>query len=238
MVSKLLIQVQQGSRQFQTSDWLGCSGEERKRFITHLTSSDECDRVVCSIGENLVQIFNREVEPSSIMQRDNTLDTFYRNLEIVKLGNQYCADIAMKLAHQNPNMRILEIGAGTGFATIAMLRALGLKFAHYDFTNISTGFFECAKEEQRDRGERINYHKLNVEEDPVAQGFQPESYDLVIAINVLHETVSMENTMRNVRRLLRNGGKAPVSEITTQSLELTMTFETLPGKLQRAVGVV
>lgn len=194
--------------------------------------------MVCSIGENLVSIFNREVEPSSIMQRDNMLDTFYRNLEIVKLGNQYCADIAMKLAHQNPNMRVLDIGAGTGFATMAMLRALGLKFAHYDFTNICTGFFERAKEEQRDRGERISYHKLNVEEDPVAQGFQPESYDLVIAVNVLHETFSMENTMRNVRRLLRNGGKAPVSEITTQSLELTMTFEMLPGKLQRAVRVV
>ena len=79
----------------------------------------------------------------------------------------------MKLAHQNPNMRILEIGAGTGFATMAMLRALGLKFAHYDFTTISTGFFDRAKEEQRDWDERISYYKLNVKEDPVAQGFQP-----------------------------------------------------------------
>ena len=130
------------------------------------------------------------------MPRDNMLETFYRNLEIVKLGNQYCANIAMKLAHQNPNMRSLEIGAGTGFAAMAILRALGLKFAHYNFTNISTGFFDRAKEEQRDWGERFSYHKLNVEEDPVAR---PESYDLVIAVNVLHETVSMENTMRNVR---------------------------------------
>lgn len=145
VVSKLLVQVQQGSRPFQTSDWLNCSGEERKLFLTHLTSSDECGRVVCSIGENLVSIFNGEVEPSSIMQRDNMLETFYRNLEIVKLGNQYCADIAMKIAHQNPNMRILEIGAGTGFATMAMLRALGLKFAHYDFANIPLVFSTVPK---------------------------------------------------------------------------------------------
>ena len=164
VVSKLLVQVQQGSWPFQTSDWSSYSGEERKRFLTHLSSSDECGRVVCSIGEKLVSIFKGEVDPSSIMQRDNMLETFYRNLEIVKLGNQYCADIAMKLAHQNPNMRILEIGAGTGFATMAVLRALGLKFAHYDFTDISTGFFDRAKEEQKDWGERISYHKLNVEE--------------------------------------------------------------------------
>ena len=237
VVRDLIAQVQKGSWPFQTSDWLSSSDEERKRFLTQLYTSDQSSRLVCSIGENLVSILKGEIDPLSIMLRDNMLGTFYRDLEALKLANRYCAEMVAKLAHQNPRIRIIEIGAGTGSATMSVLRALGLKFAHYDFTDISTGFFERAKEEQKDWSDRISYHKLNIEEDPVAQGFAPESYDLVIAVNVLHATANMENTMRNVRRLLRSGGKVLVSEVITMSLALNVTFGTLPGKLQRAVRV-
>ena len=238
VVCKLVIQVQEGRWPFQTSDWLSSSDEERKQFLNQLSASDDCSRLVCSIGENLVSIFKGEVDPLSIMLRDNMLGTFYRDLESLKLANQYCANMIAKLAHQNPSMRIIEIGAGTGSDTMPVLRALGLKFAHYDFTDISPGFFERAKEEQKDWSHRISYCRLNIEEDPVAQGFQAESYDLVIAVNVLHAKINMENTMRNVRRLLRTGGKVLVSEVIVQLLATTMTFGTLPGKLQRAVRVM
>lgn len=53
--------------------------------------------MMCSMGENLVSIFKREVEPLSIMLRNNMLENFYHNLEILKLENRYCADIVMKL---------------------------------------------------------------------------------------------------------------------------------------------
>lgn len=238
LIREQLAQVSQRSQPSQTSDWLSCDNDEKKRFLTHLASSGDCGRMVCSMGENFIPIIKEEVEPLSVMLADNMLENFYRNLEILKLAGNYCADIVMKLAHQNPNMRIIEIGAGTGSATMPVLRALGLNFAHYDFTDISTGFFIRAKEEQKDWGDRISYLKLNVEEDPVAQGFQSESYDLVIAVNVLHATVNLEHTMRNVRRLLRNGGKALISEITVHSLVTSITFATLPGKLQRTVTAI
>lgn len=235
VLSKLLVQVQQRSSPFQVSDWTSCNGDEKQQFLTQLASSDVCGRLVCSIGESLVSIFTGEVEPLSVMLNDNMLETFYRRHEHITLANDYCADIALKLAHQTPNMRIIELGAGTGNCTMPILRALGGKFAHYDFTDISNGFFERAKEEQKEWGDRISYRKLNVEEDPTAQGFEPETYDLVIAANVLHATVNMENTMQNVRRLLRPGGKALIGEITLLLLSNTIIFGTLPGKLCRLI---
>ena len=231
ILSKFLVQVQQGDWPFQTSEWLSCSNEERNQFLTDFASSDSCGRMVCSIGENLVPILKGEVEPLPIMLRDNMLEAFYRTQGFFKLGNEACADMVVKLAHQNPNMRILEIGAGTGGTTMPVLHALGLKFAHYDFTDISSGFFERAREEQKGWDPKINYRKLNVEKDPVGQGFEPETYDLIIAANVLHATVSMDKTMRNVRKLLKSGGKAVVVELTSQLLSTSMVFGTLPGKL-------
>ena len=231
VLSKLLIQVQQGDWPFQDSKWLSCDEEEKNRFLTSFISADDCGRLVCSVGENLVPIFRQEVEPLSIMLGDNMLESFYRSHESFKLGNESCADMVRKLAHQNPNMRIIELGAGTGATTMRVLRALGSKFAHYDFTDISSGFFERAREEQKEWGNKICYGKLNVEDDPVGQGFQAETYDLVIAANVLHATVNMDNTMRNVRKLLRTGGKAVLVEITTQLLSNAISFGTLPGKL-------
>ena len=237
LIREQVAQVLQRGQYSHTSGWLSCDNDEKQRFLTQLASSDDCGRMVCSMGEKFVPIINQEVEPLSIMLRDNMLESFYRNLGILKLAGSYCADIVTKLAHQNPNMRIIEIGAGTGSATMPVLRALGLKFAHYDFTDISTGFFVRAKEAQKDWGDKISHLRLNVEEDPVAQGFHPESYDLVIAVNVIHATVNLENTMRNVRRLLRNGGKALISEMTVHSFVTSITFGTLPGKLQRDVAM-
>ena len=230
VLSKLLTQVQRRDWPFQASDWLSCNSEEKGEFLTQFASSDECGRMVCSMGQNLVPILKGEVAPLPVMLRDNMLEAFYRCHEISKLGNDACADIVLKLARQNPNMRIIELGAGTGGATMPVLRALGLKFAHYDFTDISSGFFERAREEQKEWGKKINYRKLNVEQDPAGQGFQPETYDLVIAANVLHATVNMDNTMQNVRKLLRSGGKAVIFEVTVQLLSNAITFGTLPGK--------
>lgn len=237
VICEQLVQITQRGQPSQMSEWLSSDNDGRNRFLTHLASSNDCGRMVCSMGERFVSILKGEVEPLSIMLHDNMLERFYRNLEILKIANKYCADMVMKLAHQSPNMRIIEIGAGTGSVTMPVLHALGLKFAHYDFTDISTGFFVRAQEEQKDWGDKISYLKLNVEEDPVAQGFQFESYDLVIAVNVLHATANLEKTMQNVRRLLRTGGKALVSEITMHSLVTSITFGTLSGKLWRIVPV-
>lgn len=81
-----------------------------------------------------------------------------------------------------------------------------------------------------DSGVCLGYRKLDIEQDPISQGFQSESYDLVVATNVLHATANMANTIGNVRRLLKPGGKALIAEITGQLLSNMIIFGTLPGK--------
>lgn len=55
-----------------------------------------------------------------------------------------------QLAYKNPNMKILEIGGGTGGVSLPVLEALGgnhgtaPRFESYTFTDIRVGYFEKA----------------------------------------------------------------------------------------------
>ncbi|KAL8697020.1 MAG: hypothetical protein Q9224_002506, partial [Gallowayella concinna] len=229
VLSSLLESGHRGNLPFQTRHWLESGEAENDEFLRSLESSDECVRLVCNMGRNLSSIFRQETEPLSIMLHDNMLKNYYRQNDIVNWCYERTASIIGKLAHEKPNMRIIELGAGTGGATMPMLRKLGHRFAHLDFTDLSTGFFESAKAEQTAWAERISYQKLDIEQDPVSQGFQPESYDLVVDTNVLHATENIAKTTRNIRRLVKPGGKVLIVEITGQTLSSLVIFGTLPG---------
>lgn len=80
--------------------------------------------------------------------------------------------------------------------------------------------------------DRVAFKVLDVEKDPLQQGYTEGAYDLVIAFSVLHATANLEQTLRHARRLLRPGGFLLVGEannsIHTGSLP-GVIFGTLPG---------
>ncbi|KAK4149349.1 KR domain-containing protein [Chaetomidium leptoderma] len=105
-------------------------------------------------------------------------------------------------------------------------------FERYDFTDISSGFFQgiqAAREQFAEWGDLINYTSLNIENDVVEQGFSEKSYEVIIAAQVLHATKSMAATMRNVRRLLKDRGKLLLVETTRDTVDGHLIFGTLPG---------
>ncbi|KAL8694265.1 MAG: hypothetical protein Q9218_001033 [Villophora microphyllina] len=220
---------QQEALPFQTREWLRASEEDKDEYLGKVADSDDCGRLLAAIGESIAPIVQEELDALSIMLKDDRLEKFYRSYDLVNRAYEAGAVVVSHLMYQNPNMRILEIGAGTGGATMPVLRTLGQSFGIYDFTDLSPGFFGNAQEEQKEWSPKINYRRLNIEEDPSAQGFDCGSYDLIIAANVLHATTNMSNTMKNVRSLLRPGGKALIGEIFLQLLSAAIIFGTLPG---------
>ena len=223
--------------QHQSPEWVAASQAERLAFLAEIQSLDNCGRLVCEIGANIVQIFRSQIDPLSIMLKDDLLTKFYDDNDRMLCLDKCAVDVIDILAQQNPQIKVLEIGAGTGRTTYSMLRALdgtnGTKprFSSYDFTDISAGFFGKARDRFKSWGHRVRYSKLDIEVDPVAQGFQPGSYDLVIAANVLHTTARIDRTLTNVRQLLKPGGKLLLVEITNRRLCFTLVFGTLPGNI-------
>ncbi|GAM41182.1 hypothetical protein TCE0_041r14117 [Talaromyces pinophilus] len=145
----------------------------------------------------------------------------------------------LKLAsHENPGLRILEIGSGTGGLTGHVLSHLeqlekrvgSMRFSRYVFTDISPAFFEAGKTKFARFGGRLEFQKLNIEKAIDTQGFALESFDLVLAGCVLHATSNIAESMGNVRKLLRQGGHFVNLEITQTNLARSLVgFGSLPG---------
>ena len=121
-------------------------------------------------------------------------------------------------------------GAGTGGLTKSLIKQLGTAFATYTFTDISSGFFEPAREVFHDYKDSMIFKMLDLEKDPIEQGFKEHSYDVVIASLVLHATSNLENSLKNVRRLLKPGGYLAMLEITNVvTMRMSFYFGGLPG---------
>ncbi|KAF7595519.1 hypothetical protein BBP40_005855 [Aspergillus hancockii] len=220
---------------FPDIDWLNTTPEFEDELLARVAKSSTDGAVMYQHGINLVEIFRGTVPPLQALMENNLLHNFYADGVGCSESFSHSVEYIRLLAHKNPNMRILEIGAGTGGSTLPILEKLGGHngtsplFSNYTFTDISSGFFEKAREKLKCWTPFMTYARLNIEEDPLSQGFSEDSYDLIIATNVLHATRFMGDTLANVHKLLKPTGKLVLNEITNSLLRVHMIVGSLEG---------
>lgn len=127
-------------------------------------------------------------------------------------------------------LRVLEIGAGTGATTRAVLDQLPADRCEYVYTDVAPGFLSAAKRNFA-QYDFIDYRVLDIERDPASQGFDDclGKFDLVIAANVLHATADLSVAMKHVRTLIHPQGQLVVLEGTQPARWLDLTFGLTPG---------
>ena len=177
--------------------------------------SDRVDvRLIKAVGENLPQVIRDRSNILEHMAQDGLLSDFYEQGLGLTASNRWISRIVRQIAHRYPHMNILEIGAGTGGATKAILGELRNAFTSYTYTDISSGFFKTARERFRDYAGKMVFKTFDIEKSVTAQGFTQGSYDLIVASNVLHATKTLEETMRNTHQLLKPGATLVLLEVT------------------------
>jgi acyl transferase domain-containing protein/NADPH:quinone reductase-like Zn-dependent oxidoreductase/ubiquinone/menaquinone biosynthesis C-methylase UbiE len=206
-----------------------------KHYRDHASAHD--GKLLVRVGETLPSVLRQDVEPLALMTQGNLLESYYTTaVGMPRTYAQITRYIAM-LSHKNPNLNYLEIGAGTGGATVPVLEGFTNpdgsqtqpRLQSYTYTDISSYFFERAAEKFADYTPFMDFKKLDVEHDPEAQGFEPGSCDVIVAANVLHATSDIHRTMTHVRKLLRPGGRLILLEMTNRLLAASVIFGTLPG---------
>ncbi|KAI8953570.1 polyketide synthase [Xylaria longipes] len=122
------------------------------------------------------------------------------------------------LAHKNPSMKILEIGAGTG----DIQSTLGHRYLEYHVTDASPTDSLKAKRALSDA--RVSLKLLDLGEDPVQQGFETRAYDAVLVITDHNYAANNDRMLPNILALLKPGGKLILA--VTESTEASDVWGT------------
>lgn len=168
-------------------------------------------RVLQRCGAALAQVLRGQCDPLQLLfpgGDSGELAALYADSAAAHCMNTLLAETAAQALQDWPAdkpVRILEIGAGTGASSAYLLRKLGGRRLQYTFSDITPHFLAKAKQRFTERDD-IEYRVLDIERDPLQQGFSADSFDLVVAANVLHATQFMADTAAHCRQLLAPAG--------------------------------
>ncbi|WP_341531092.1 amino acid adenylation domain-containing protein [Nostoc sp. UHCC 0302] len=156
-------------------------------------------------AKNLAAILTENIHSAEIIATEEIPALYRKEFQI---GSLVIREILRNLAQSwksATNLRILEIGAGTGAVTREILSVLPPEKTTYVYTDISQYFLQLG---QQDFG---NYSFLetglfNLEQSPQEQGYELHSFDVIIAGGVIHATRNIQESLENVRSLLAPNG--------------------------------
>ncbi|MDC8758414.1 SDR family NAD(P)-dependent oxidoreductase [Janthinobacterium sp. hw3] len=162
----------------------------------------------------------------------------YKHNPVADYFNAVLAEVVLAFVQarlrQDPGaqVRILEIGAGTGGTSALLFERLRPYAAHvgeYCYTDLSKAFLFHAEKEYGPANPYLRYQLFDAGRSLAEQDLQAGSYDLVVATNVLHATGNIRQSVRNAKAALRANGLLLLNEISRSHVFTHLTFGLLEG---------
>jgi acyl transferase domain-containing protein/acyl carrier protein/phospholipid N-methyltransferase len=182
-------------------------------------------------GSSLAKMLQGRCDPIQLLFPDGdltTLSQIYQDSTVANLTNNLVCQVVQSVLENQSNVRVLEIGGGTGGTTNYLLPCLDPETTQYTFTDISPLFIERAKQKFK-KYSFVDYQVLDIERSPHLQKNDFQQYDIIIAANVLHATHSLRATLTHVRQLLAPGGLLILLEGVYPMRWLDLTFGLTDG---------
>ncbi|MGR6917469.1 methyltransferase [[Actinomadura] parvosata] len=159
---------------------------------------------------------SRRQEPAALPTHHDSLEPFdtgllqhlYDVAPVCRFTNRTARALLSQIIAAWPSnrpLRVLEVGAGTGGTTAALLPLLPAHLTHYTFTDPHPAACTAARRRFFTH-DFLDYRPLTLDADPTTQGFSSGTYDLVIAANTLHTARDLPAALDRVRSLLTPGG--------------------------------
>ncbi|KAF2708693.1 hypothetical protein K504DRAFT_491370 [Pleomassaria siparia CBS 279.74] len=209
------------------TDWLDDTQADIAALVKHHSASIDL-QLLDKIGKAYPLIIYSDMQALATLLEDDALNRLYRvgigfPETISQLGSFFRA-----LSRRSPNMRILEVGAGTGSVTGTILEASSC--SAYTFTDVSPGFLGPAKEMFKRYANKMSFQVFDMEKDTSQQGLHDRSFEVIVAANVLHASADVEGVLSRIRPLLRPGGYLVCMDLSaTKQLKNTVIMGGLIG---------
>jgi acyl transferase domain-containing protein/SAM-dependent methyltransferase/acyl carrier protein/ribosomal protein S18 acetylase RimI-like enzyme len=201
--------------------------EEFPAFHAELSLLGRC-------GEQLAEVLRGQCDPVELLFPQGSLsglEDLYQGSPLFSMWNllaQATVATALEALPAGRTARMLEIGAGTGSTTALVAEVLPADRTEYCFTDISSLFLTEAGAKFK-QYPFMRFQLLDIEKDPVPQGFTPNSFDVVLAANVLHATADLGRTLAHIRKLLAPQGLVVFLELTRRVRWIDLIFGLTKG---------
>jgi ubiquinone/menaquinone biosynthesis C-methylase UbiE len=173
-----------------------CHGPLALRDHLHCAA---CDKSFPAQG-GVIDLLDDPAKRSALEEADYDARAGYDDRAIQRIGAEWVGLLA-EAGRPTAGSTVLEVGAGTGALTAALLRHgdVGRLFA----TDVSLAFLKVAL--ARGRGDaRLSAVRADANRLPFADG----QFDLVLGRSILHHLLDYPEVLAQSRRLLRPGGLA------------------------------
>jgi len=190
--------------------------------------------LVRQCGDRLAEVLKGSIDPLEVIFPQGSLTTaehLYQDAPSYRIYNvlaQKAVALALENLPEDKTIRILEVGGGTGGMTTLVLKRLRPDRTEYVFSDVTQLLTSQAEQKFREFP-FVQYKLLDIETDPMAQGYEPHSFDIILASDVLHATRDLRETLGNVKQLLASKGLLVLLELTNTPRWVVLVFGLLKG---------
>ncbi|KXG50576.1 Acyl transferase/acyl hydrolase/lysophospholipase [Penicillium griseofulvum] len=204
------------------------SSEKQDDLIQHAASISVEGELISCVASHLDLIINGKTDLFDILSHDGLLERFYAENQSSQRIQELLRAYGDIYGHQAGDLKVLEVGAGDGASTKAFLPSLAASL--YTYTDVSTTFFAKAQRSLAAWADSIEYRKFDITQDPSEQNFEASSFDLILAVDVVHAAPDASYALLNLKSLLKESGRLILVEICkTDVLLYPLIFGLNPG---------
>ncbi|KAF2814498.1 polyketide synthase [Mytilinidion resinicola] len=186
------------------------------------TPASSAAHALAKVSSNVARVFSGDIDALDLLHEDDLL------IETEALIKDFeTSEFLRSLSHSKPNLRVLELGAGTGISTTKFLSELANSYSKYHATDALTHAVDTLKERFKGLANTA-FGILDIGQPLDGQLFEEGQYDLIIANNIVHHTPNLINSLQNVHKLLNPNGYLLLQELSPSAKWATAIFGILP----------
>lgn len=209
--------------------------EKKKHMDSVMTVFNKAENQIKQSGflevENLIDIIKITNMEVNVKEQYKTAENFKLRSKLHSYNinktdwNTWCFN-QMKFPN---NAKILELGCGTGVFWYKNAPNIN---SSWDITlsDFSKGMIKSTKERLKEIDNKFVYEEIDVQDIP----YEDESFDVIIARNMLYFVPDIEKALCEIERVLRKGG---VFYVTTNAHEAMSELNELMEKFDSKIGL-